>query len=216
MMNRYIMKLIVGLILLLFSIGTFAGTTPADAKKMIEDTTNEVLAALTEQREVLKANPKHVYKIVDSLVLPRFDFARMSKFVLGTHWNAATPDQQKRFTDAFRDLLVRTYSTALVEAAGVNLKVNYLPLQDGGTHGVTLRTEVAQGNAKPIVVEYAMYIPDAKWQKEWNIQTEGWKVYNVTVEGVSLVTNYRTEFGNDIEKIGIDGLIKKVQSKQTG
>lgn len=214
-MYKYIMKLTVGFILLFFSAGTFAEPTPADAKKMIEDTTNEVVAALTEQREVLKANPKQVYKIVDSLVLPRFDFARMSKFVLGTHWNAATPDQQKRFTEAFRDLLVRTYSTALVEAAGVNLKVNYLPVQDGGARGVTLRTEVAQGSAKPIIVEYAMYVPDVKWQKEWNIQTEGWKVYNVTVEGVSLVTNYRTEFGNDIEKIGMDGLIKKVQSKQS-
>ena len=200
--------------MLAFSAWTLAGTAPADAKKMIEDTTNDVLAALTKQKETLKADPKHVYKIVDSLVLPRFDFARMSKFVLGTHWKTATPAQQKHFVEAFRDLLVRTYSTALVEAAGEHLKVNYLPIQNGGAPRITLKTEVAQGNAKPITVEYAMYVPDAQWMKEWNISTAGWKVYNVTIEGVSLVTNYRTEFGNDVEKIGMDGLIKKVQSKQ--
>jgi phospholipid transport system substrate-binding protein len=134
--------------------------------------------------------------------------------VLGTHWKTATPEQQKRFINAFRDLLVRTYSSALVEAAGDKLKVNYLPVKDSGARSVTLRTEVAQGNNKPIIVEYAMYVPDADWMKQWNINTPGWKVYNVTVEGVSLVTNYRTEFANDIERMGMEGLIKKVQAKQ--
>lgn len=208
-------KLIIGFILFTFSAWATANPTPADAKKMIEETTNEVLTALTEQKETIKTNPKQVYKIIDDLVLPRFDFARMSKFVLGVHWKVATPGQRKRFTQAFRNLLVRTYATALVKAAGEHLKVNYLPLQvHDGAQRLTLKTEVAQGNAKPIIVEYAMYLPDADWRKNWAIETDGWKVFNVTVEGVSLITNYRTEFSNDIEKMGMEGLIKKVQTKQ--
>lgn len=214
-MKQQKISLVIGFILLILSMGATADPTPADAKQLIEDTTNEVLSALTAQKDQLKANPKSVYPIIDKLVLPRFDFARMSKFVLGTHWKTATPDQQKRFTQAFRDLLVRTYSSALVEAAGTGFKVNYLPLQrETSADFVTLRTEVTQGKQKPIIVEYAMYVPTAEWRQEWAIPSEGWKVFNVTVEGVSLVTNYRTEFSNDIQKIGMDQLIEKIKVKQ--
>lgn len=175
-----------------------------EAQAVIKQTTDKMLAALTREKENLKKNPKRVYALVDEIVLPIFDFDRMSKYVLGKNWKKANEKQQKRFTEAFRDLLVRTYSTALVEAANEGVKVTYKPVRGKESKLITLNTIVQQGSNKPITVDYAMYnLP----------KTEKWKVYNVTVGGVSLVTNYRKEFARDINSIGMDGLIKKIEDE---
>jgi phospholipid transport system substrate-binding protein len=201
-MKKYLIHLIVMAVMMTAIHTAWAAPSAEDAQKVIQDTTDKMLNALTREKDNLKKNPKQVYSLVKEIVLPNFDFERMSKFVLAKNWTKASKDQQTRFANAFRDLLVRTYSTALVEAAADGVKVTYKPSKIDKNNLITLNTVVQQGGQKPITVDYAMYLLKNKW-----------KVYNVTVGGVSLVTNYRTEFDNDIKSVGIEGLIKKIEQQ---
>jgi phospholipid transport system substrate-binding protein len=203
MMKQYIKYFFLTCFLGLMTTHSWAASVD-EAQAIIKETTDKMLAALQAEKENLKKNPERVYTLVDKIVLPHFDFERMSKLVLAQNWKQATADQKTRFTQAFRDLLVRTYATALVEAAVEGVEVVYKQIHaEGNAERITLNTEVKQGNQKPISVDYAMYFYDNHW-----------KVYNVTVGGVSLVTNYRNEFANDIKTIKMEGLIDKIAHKK--
>jgi len=171
------------------------------AKALIEGSINEAL-------ESFKADPSQAYKLVDKIVLPLFDFVKMSKLVLGRNWRKLNREQKKRFVIEFRDLLVRTYTTALVKRAKTDIKVSisYEQPVNAGRKScpdcIILKTLVKLSGKKPIRVDYAMYPKKGKW-----------KVYNVSVGGVSLVTTYRNEFKNDIRTIGINGLINKIKNQ---
>jgi phospholipid transport system substrate-binding protein len=164
------------------------------AEDVIRTTTNEVLDA----PEILK-DPKEVGKLLDKV----FSFYLMSKSVLGKHWKSANKNQKRRFIKAFRDLLIRTYSKALVEAAGKVKKgdVKYFSKVRGKT--TTVFTNVRQKGKKAIKVRYDMRMRKGKWQ-----------VYNVTVAGVSLVNNYRTEFRKKVKKKGLNALIKEIKNRK--
>jgi len=164
------------------------------AEDVIRTTTNEVL----DNPERLK-DPKEVGKLLDNV----FSFYLMSRSVLGQHWKSATKSQKKRFIRAFRDLLIRTYSNALVEAAGKVKKddVKYSSKVRGKK--TTVFTDVQQKGKKTIKVKYEMRNRKGKWQ-----------VYNVIVGGVSLVNNYRTEFRNKVQKIGLDALISEIKNRK--
>jgi phospholipid transport system substrate-binding protein len=140
---------------------------------------------------------------VDHLVDQIFDFERMSKFVLGQNWKKANAQQQTDFVKEFRTLLVRTYSTSLKKsiAAGKTFEVNYLP-SAGGRERPKIKTLVKETGKAPMAVDYDMYFTK-----------DSWKAYNVTVEGVSLVTNYQNEFDKDIRTMGMDGLINKIRNQ---
>ncbi len=168
-----------------------------DAKELIENSTQQVL-------EALKADPSKIHALVDKVVLPIFDFRKMSRLVLTKNWRRISRKQKKRFIKEFRGLLVRTYSSALVEAAGKVNKIDYSLIKRGSRRAIVKSQVYQQGKSKPIKVDYIMYFHRKKHQ---------WKVYNVKVEGVSLVTNYRSEFSRDINTLGIDGLIKKIANK---
>ncbi len=173
-----------------------------EAQALVKNTTDEMLSALRAEKGNLKSNPSRVYQLVDRIVLPHFDFERMSMFVLGKNWKIASADQQKRFTKEFRDLLVRTYATALVESAVENVNVEYLPIRaNPGDNRIILKAKVHY-NGKVLNVDYGMYEKGGVW-----------KVWNISTEGVSLVENYRTEFNNDISKDGIDALIEKIAGR---
>lgn len=181
-----------------------AASEVSDAQAIIQQTTDQMLSALQEQKNSLKNNPDKVYALVNEIVLPHFDFARMSKLVLARNWAQATPEQRQGFIEEFRQLLVRTYATALVEAAKEGVEVSYEPVRaKQDANRVTIQTTARLAGQNPVSVDYAMYFYEDRWQ-----------VYNVIVGGVSLVTNYRTEFANDIKQIGIDGLIDKIAEKQ--
>ncbi len=168
-----------------------------DAKILIENTTTQVL-------EALKADTTKIHALVDKVVLPLFDFRKMSRLVLAKNWRKLSRKQRKRFVKEFRGLLVRTYSTALVQAAGKVSKIEY-SVKKRGSKKATVKSEVfQQGNSTPIKVDYVMY---------YNKKKHAWKVYNLKAEGVSLVTNYRSEFSNDIRKLGVNGLINKIANK---
>lgn len=187
----------------LFVNQAWADATPEDAQTLVKETTDAMLGALTAEKNTIKSNPERVYALVDKIVLPHFDFERMSRFVLGQNWAQATPAQQGKFVQEFRRLLVRTYATALVETAGQAVEITYLPVrEESGADRVTLQTQVKASGKQPISLDYSMYLLNGEW-----------KVYNISAGGVSLVTTYRTEFNNDISSGGMDKLIAKIAAR---
>jgi phospholipid transport system substrate-binding protein len=187
----------------LFVNQAWADATPEDAQTLVKETTDAMLNALTTEKNTIKSNPERVYALVDKIVLPHFDFERMSRFVLGQNWAQATPAQQGKFVQEFRRLLVRTYATALVETAGQTVDITYLPVrEESGADRVTLQTQVKASGKQAIALDYSMYLLNGEW-----------KVYNISAGGVSLVTTYRTEFNNDISSGGMDKLIAKIAAR---
>lgn len=176
-----------------------ADILPAD--KLIRNTSEQVLKALGDQKELLKKNPDHVYKLVDKIILPHIDFAKMAKLALGKNWRKTNAAQKKSFTAAFRQLLVRTYSKSLSEYTGQ--KLIYLPFRaKAGATKVTVKTEIDQNSGFPIPIHYSLFI-----------KGDAWKVYDIKIDGLSLVTNYRGSFAKEIRAKGISALIKKLEDK---
>ncbi len=182
--------------LLLLSVSSFAATeAPEDPRTLVMSTTDRILGKIREQRAALDANPRLVDQYVIDIVLPHFDFVAMSRAVLGKHWRRASPQQQQSFTAEFKNLLVRTYATALLEYT--EERIDFAPLNaSAGDSDVTVRTEIEQPGGLGIPIDYRM-----------ERQPDGWKVYDVTIDGLSLVGNYRNTFSNEIRQLGLDGLI---------
>lgn len=191
-------KTLLALILTLFCAGSSA-SMPAD--ELVRETSERMLTALKNEHDALKANPAKLYTLTEEIILPHFDFERISSWVLGKYWREATPEQKSRFTQEFRNLLVRTYATAMLEYSGQQIK--YLPLKtDSGANTVTVRTEVVQPGGPAIPINYSLFVKEGEW-----------KVYDVVVENTSLVANYRSSFANEIRQSGLDALIEKLASR---
>ena len=187
---------------LLGSTQAFSEEIPAQT--MIRETTDQVLEAMRREGNALEANPEKLYAIIDQLILPRFDFKRMSQWVLGPHWRSASATQRENFAMAFKDLLVRSYSKALIEFR--NRNVEFLAPRIRGDDEVTVRAQVDQGGGPKVPIDYEVVR-----------NGDGWKVYDVAINGVSLVINYRSSFSQEVKRSGIDGLIERIkQRNQTG
>ena len=198
-------RLVMGLLLLLSAAAPGAALNAASdisPQDLVRDTSTRMLSALRDEHASIEQNAERLYEMVDAIVLPYFDFERMSQWVLGPNWRTATPEQRSAFVEQFRNLLVRTYSRALKDYA--DEKITYLPfVNEGNSDLVTVRTEIEHaGSAIPIA--YSMYR-----------SALGWKVYDVSVSGVSLVTNYRSTFGNIIRKEGMDSLIRQLAERNS-
>ncbi len=171
------------------------------AEQVVRDTTTRVLTALDDEVLGIRKDLPRLYELVNDTVLPHFDFQRMSRRVLGKHWRKADAGQRSRFTREFQVLLVRTYATALLEYS--DQKIIYLPVRKGSrTSEAVIRTEVRPPGGMPIPIGYAMYDGDGDW-----------KVYDVSIDGVSLVINYRASFNSQIRREGLDGLINKLAKR---
>lgn len=170
---------------------------------LISTTSQEVLDIIKRDKEILaSANKKKLLGLVEEKVLPHFNFNRMTRLAVGKHWPKATPDQQKDLVREFRTLLVRTYTNALSNYQEETIKVDPAKIKDGETETV-VRTQVIQGHGQqPVQIDYSM--------EKANNQ---WKAYDVTIAGVSLVTNYRSSFNSQIRNGGIEGLIKALSDK---
>ena len=184
---------------------TLLGSAPAWAvqppQQMVQQTAEQMLDKLRAERKVIDEHPGRIYELVDQIVLPHFDFERMSSWVLGKYWRRATPEQRKQFVNEFRDLLVRTYAKSL--SSYKDNKITYLPFRGSpGQTDVKVRTEVDQPGGFPIPIDYDLYL-----------KGDEWKVYDVTIDGVSLVTNYRTTFSNEIRQEGLDKLIASLANR---
>jgi len=173
--------------------------TPPDV--LVKTVTLEVVDIIQKDKEIQGGNHKKVIPIIETKVLPHFNFQAMTASTVGRSWDKANADQKSRLVDEFRTLIVRTYSSAL--ASYSNQKFDFRPLRAKPTDtDVTVNVRILQPGAQPVTIDYDM-------EKRPN----GWKVWDVRVAGVSLVANYRTEFDNVIRESGIDGLIKTLHSK---
>jgi phospholipid transport system substrate-binding protein len=173
--------------------------TPPDV--LVKNVTLEVVEIIQKDKEIRSGNRAKLIEVIDSKVLPHFNFSSMTALALGQNWRAATPEQRKELVDAFRTLLVRTYASAL--SAFSEQKFDFRPLRAKPTDtDVTVQVRVIQPGQQPVPIDYAMEKTAA-----------GWKVYDVMVGGVSLIANYRTEFAGVVRSSGIDGLIKDLQAK---
>lgn len=180
-------------------------TGPAAAaegpEEVVRDTSDRVLAFLRTEGEAIKTEPARVYRLVDDVVLPVFDFQRMSQWVLGKHWRNAAPAQREQFVAEFRNLLVRTYSTALFEYSNEQVEVGHaIVSEDGQT--ATVKTEVIGHGPEPIPIDYRLHRTGSDW-----------KVYDVSVSGVSLVSTYRNSFSSQIQSGGLDALIQDLATR---
>ena len=195
-MKRYMAGL--GMLILLLCSGSALAATNSDPAALVKDTSERMLEVLRERRAQLQDEPELIYGLVEDIVLPHFDFTRMSRWVLGKYWRKATPEQRRRFEKEFRMLLVKTYATSLLEF--VDDEFRYPPLRVGkAAKKVTVRTDVLRSGAAPVRIEYRLF----RGKK-------GWKAYDVLVEGVSLVANYRSSFAEEIRQKGLDGLITRL------
>ena len=193
------MKLIFALCFSFFAVAVSAQDLAPDAQ--VKKITDEVIGVIKQDKDIQGGNQKKINELVDAKVLPYFNFSHMTALAVGRNWPKASAEQQKMLTSEFRTLLVRTYSSAL--STYKNQVIEFKPLRAAaGDADVTVKTQVKQPGTEPISIDYGM-------EKTPN----GWKVYDVVVGGVSLVTNYRETFNAEIRDGGIDGLIKSLASK---
>jgi len=176
-----------------------ADDTPPDV--LARTTTQEVIAILKQDKELQRGNQAKVYELVEAKILPNFDFNRMTQLVLGKHWPRATAKQKQALVTEFRNLLVRTYSSSLTAFTDQTIEFKPMAMKPDDTD-VTVRSEIRQPAGQPIPINYSFYKT-----------AFGWKVYDVTIDGVSLVTNYRASFASTIRQNGIDGLIKTLAAQ---
>lgn len=197
-MFKSLMTLLTVALLAVTPVRAQDATAPdALAKKV----TDEVLAALRADKDIQSGNTKKVVDLVDKLVLPHFDFVRMTRLAVGPSWRQANGEQQKSLVHEFRSLLVQTYAATLT--AYRNQSIDYRPVRMQPTDTeVVVKSLINQPGGKPVTVDYKM---------EKN--ATGWKVYDVVVADLSLVQNYRGSFETEVRKGGIDGLIKALADK---
>jgi len=168
---------------------------------MVKRVSEEVLETIRKDKEIQGGNTQKVIALANSKVLPYFDFSRMTALAVGKDWRRADADQKKRLADEFRNLLVRTYANALSSYS--NQKIVFKPFRmNPGDSEVLVRTEVIQPGAKPVQIDYNLELQDGAW-----------KVFDVVVAGISLVTNYREQFAQEVRAGGIDGLIASIAAK---
>lgn len=188
---------------LLFWVQSAVAVT--DPQALVEDTTKQVLAAISAAKQELTDNPGRIYPLIGKILLPRFDFNQISRLVLGKHWKQATKEQKKSFIKEFRELMVRTYATALLNYSGQ--KIKFLPMQvKANARKVKVKTKVRDEGARALAVpiDYSLYLRKGNW-----------KVYDVTIDGVSLVSTYRTNFASQIRRHKLSGLISNIKQRNS-
>ena len=192
------MKNILTCLILLITLPAMAATGP---EQLIRQTTSSVMAEIRANIDTYKSDPQKVHTLVDEQVLPHFDFAAMADLALGKYKDRVNAEQRSQIVTEFRLLLVRTYSSALVEYT--DQEPIYLPMDGNEAEGmVTVKTQYEQPGEFPIPIDYRLRLGD-----------DGWKVFDVSVDEISLVTNYRSSFARAIKKDGVDGLIKSLQER---
>ena len=192
------MKNIMTCLILLVTLPAMAATGP---EQLIRQTSKNVMAEIRANMDTYKSDPQKVYKLVDEQVLPHFNFAAMADLALGKNIDRVSAEQRSVIITEFRLLLVRTYSSALVEYN--DQEPIYLPMDGTEVEDmVTVRTKYNQSGEFPIPIDYSLRLGD-----------DGWKVFDVSVDEISLVTNYRSSFARAIKKEGVDGLIRTLQAR---
>ena len=171
---------------------------------LVKRVAQDMLTTIRADPKLQAGDQQRIREVIETKLLPNFDFERITALAMGRNWRQATPEQQKLLIDQFRALLVRTYSGALTQYK--DQEMDYKPLRaDPASTDVTVKTEVARKGQAPVQIDYGMMKT-----------ASGWKIYDVIVGGVSLVTNYRDEFNEQIKNGGVDNLIKTLTAKNQG
>jgi phospholipid transport system substrate-binding protein len=194
------MNKIIGIFLSLFLFGN-SMATEIGPEQLIRQTADKVLSEIKTNSAKYKEDPSQLYSLVDEVVLPHFDFVAMTDLALGRYKNKVDASQKPLITNEFRTLLVRTYGKALLEYN--DQVIVFLPMEGSEADGdVTVRSEIEQAGGFPIPLNYSLRLGD-----------QGWKVYDISVDEISLVTNYRSSFSRQIKKKGVDGLIELLRTR---
>lgn len=193
---------VIAAIALVFCTATAAEVIEGPVE-LLERKSDEVIKILNEQHDQIELDPALIYKIVDKHIVPYLDDVTMAKLALGKNWRKADNDQKIEFVDRFRTLLIRTYGKSLQEFSDQTIK--FYPLNvDDNAKKVIVKSDVLQSGGPKIPVSYRMRLKD-----------NGWKVYDINIDGVSLVTSYRGTFAQEIRKGGMAGVLKMLQDKNS-
>lgn len=199
---KSVFKFLIGTSLVL-SLFVNAGVANAEIAPdvLVKQTADDVLTIIKTDKEIQSGNQQKLFAVVEEKILPNFDFDRVCRMVLGKNWKTATPEQQASFKKEFRSLLLRTYSNALGKYQ--DQVIEYKPMNsEPDAKNVNVKTQILQKGGQPVQVDYSL------------VKSEGgWKVYDIVIESVSLVTNYRSQFSNEIRQNGLDSLNKKLAEK---
>ena len=168
---------------------------------LLKAVTLEVIAIIRQDEEIQAGNPAQVADLVESRILPLFDFTHMTRIAMARNWRLATPEQQKVLAAEFKTLLIRTYSTALSSRGDQATEFKRLRAASGATE-VTVKSVIKQTGTAPLTIDYEM-----------EKMAAGWKVFDIKIEGVSLINAYRETFAREIREGGVDGLIKSLSDK---
>lgn len=194
-------QLLAALLMSFMAISASAQAMP-EPQALVKEASDNMLKALKDNEAELDQDPQKIFSLVQEILIPHFDFERMARLALGRSWRDASAEQQERFVEEFRLLLVRTYATAMLEYT--NEEIRFMPFRDDVEKGrVNVPMEVIQPNGPSIPMVLSLYK---------NKQDE-WKVYDVKIEGISLVTNYRSSFNRDIRTNGMDALIESLSKR---
>lgn len=195
------MKQLLSLMAGLFILCGVAAASQEAPDALVKRVTDDVLTIVRADKDIQSGNSGKAIALVEAKVLPHFNFDRMTALAVGRDWRQASPEQKKRLSEEFKTLLVRTYSNALTSYR--NQTVVYKPLRmKAGDTDVLVRTEIRQPGQQAVQLDYGL-----------ELQNSDWKVYDVVVAGISLVTNYRESFAQEIRSSGIDGLIASIAAK---
>jgi phospholipid transport system substrate-binding protein len=182
------------------------GSDQNAALELVKKTTAELFAAVDAYPGKLSENPAKARELVDEYITPHVDLEGFSRLVLGKHWRTATPEQQKEFLEQFHQLILRTYATAVTSYTGT--EIQYQPMREESRENfATVRTLIPSTNGESLKVDYRLHC-----------RNDIWKLFDVTIAGVSMVTTYRSTFSAEINRSGVDGLIKVLEqkNKETG
>ncbi|WP_040404824.1 phospholipid-binding protein MlaC [Ectothiorhodospira sp. PHS-1] len=174
---------------------------PQDPVRLVEQTSAQVLYKLREDPERTRNDPEFLHALVDDIILPVVDVQGMSRLILARHWRTATLEQRERFTTAFQNMLMRTYTLQMAEHMDKDIRVlPHRSRQDDRMASVATEIVMGQGRSN-IPVIYSLRPVDGEW-----------KIFDLTVEGLSFVTNFRTNFGAEVERHGLDALIERLEA----
>ena len=198
------MKTIINMLFALFlplSLSLPVWAAEQSPEEMVRQITTDVLQAIKKDKDLQAGDKKKALALAEQKVLPHLDFAQMTQLAAGRIWNSASTEQRGKLVDAFRAMLVRTYANSIDVYRGQTMTVVSAKVPPGATEA-TVRNRYASPGQRPTPVDYLM-----------NKTPEGWKVYDIVVDGISLVLTYRSQFDQAVRQSGIDGLIKQLQDK---
>jgi len=188
-------------LLLFFAFPVFA--QDLGPEELVKKITQDVLDTIKSDKQLAAGDRQKAVKLAEQKILPHVDFEEATRLAMGRGWAQASPEQKKKLVSEFRSMLVRTYSNAIGAYGGQTMKVQPVRMKPGDTDA-TVHNQFIRPGGKPVLIDYSMRKTD-----------KGWKIYDIVVEGVSLVLTYRSEFDAVVKQEGIDGLIKRLAQKNT-